>query len=83
MELNKLKNEVKNIMCDLETDCLTIECCDYSISGTLLTHCYYDVKTDTFAFTSGDMVEDKNAEELILNEEQQIEIFNDIIECYD
>lgn len=83
MELNKLKNEVKNIMCDLETDCLTIECCDYSINGTLLTHCYYNEETDTFAFTSGEMFEDKNAEELILNEEQQIEIFNDIIECYD
>lgn len=83
MELNKLKNEVKNIMCDLETDCLTIECCDYLVNGTLLTHCYYNEETDTFAFTSGEMFEDKNAEELILNEEQQIEIFNDIIECYD
>lgn len=78
-----LKNEVKTIMNDLETNCLTIECCDYSISGTLVTHCYYDETTDTFAFTSGNMLEDKHAEQLILNEKQQIEIFSDIIECYD
>lgn len=82
MTLNNLKDVVKAIMNDLETNCLTIECCDYSISGTLLTHCYYNIKTDTFAFTSGDMVEDKHAEELILNEKQKIEIFNAIIECY-
>jgi hypothetical protein len=77
-----MKKIVKEIMRELDTNCLTIECCDYSISGTLLTHCYYDIKTDTFAFTSGDMVEDKHAEELILNEKQKIEIFNAIIECY-
>lgn len=82
MTLNKLKNEVKAIMSDLETDCLTIDCCDYSVRGTLLTHCYYNEETDTFAFTSGEMYKDKHAEELILNEIQQIEIFNNIIECY-
>jgi hypothetical protein len=81
--MKKLLKDVKAIMADLDTNNITIECCDYKVKGTLLTHCYYDSINDKFAFTSGDMENDKFAEEIILNEEQTREILEAIIECYD
>jgi hypothetical protein len=80
--MKKMKNEIKEIMNDLDTNCLTISCCGYSTNGTLVTHCYYDEDNDDFIFTSGDMEEDKHAEEIILTDEQKTEVFQAIIECY-
>ena len=80
--MKQLKNQVKEIMADFDTDNITIECCDYKVKGTLLTHCYYDDLKDEFIFTSGDMVEDGIAEEIILTEEQTKEVLESIIECY-
>ena len=80
--MKKLLKKVRAIMADLETDCLTIECCDYKVKGTLLTHCYYDDIKDEFIFTSGDMVNDGIAEEIILNDEQTKEVLELIVECY-
>jgi hypothetical protein len=81
--MKKLLKDVKAIMADLETDCLTIDCCNYSVQGTLLTHCYYDAENDKLHFTSGDMENDKHAEEIILTDEQIKDVLTDIIECYD
>jgi hypothetical protein len=75
-----MKKIVKEIMRELDTNCLTIECCDYVVKGTLLTHCYY--VNDEFIFTSGDMENDKYAEEIILNENEINEVLESIIECY-
>ena len=80
--MEKLIKEVKEIMLDLDTDNLTIECCDYRVKGTLLTHCYYDAENDKLHFTSGDIENDKHAEEIILTDEQTKEVLELIIECY-
>jgi len=80
--MQKLIKEIKAVMTDLDTDCLTIDCCDYSVQGTLLTHCYYDAENDKFIFTSGDMENDKHAEEIVLNEMQTKEVLEAILECY-
>ena len=80
--MENLKKEIKSIMEDLDTNNLTIECCDYKVKGTLLTHCYYDDIKDEFIFTSGDMVADSIAEEIILNDEQTKEVLELIVECY-
>ena len=77
----KLTHEVIEIMNDLETESLTIECCDVVVNGDLLTHCYHiDGK---LVFTSGDMENDKHAEEILLTNEETIEVLENIIECYD
>jgi hypothetical protein len=77
-----LKNQVKEIMSDFDSNYITIGCCDYKVNGALLTHCYYDEANDKFIFTSGDMENDKHAEEIILNEEQTKEVLEIILECY-
>lgn len=77
-----LIKEVKSIFNDFCTNVINIECCNYKVSGTLLTHCYYVEKSDKFVFTSGDMIEDLFAEEVILSDEQKREVFESIIECY-
>ena len=81
--MKRLKNQVKEIMSDFDSNCITIECCDCKVNGTMLTHCYYDEANDKFIFTSGDMENDDFAEEIILNEEQEKEVLEGIIECYD
>ncbi len=81
--MKQLKKQVKEIMADFDSNCITIECCDYKVNGALLTHCYYDEVNDKFIFTSGDMENDKHAEEIILNEEQTKEVLESIVECYD
>ena len=77
-----LKKQVKEIMADFDSYCITIECCNYNVNGTLLTHCYYDEVNDKFIFTSGDMETDKHAEEIILDEVQTKEVLESILECY-
>ena len=77
-----LKRQVKEIMAEFDSNCLTIECCDCYVNGALLTHCYYDEENDDFIFTSGDMENDNHAEEIILNEEQTKEVLESILECY-
>lgn len=81
--MKQLKNQVKEIMADFDSNSLTIECCDCKVNGALLTHCYYDEANDKFIFTSGDMENDTHAEEIILNEEQEKEVLEGIVECYD
>ena len=81
--MKRLAKQVKEIMADFDINSLTIECCDYKANGALLTHCYYDEVNDKFIFTSGDMENDKHAEEIILNEEQTREVLESIIECYE
>jgi hypothetical protein len=81
-ELYKLQNQVLEIMEDFEGQSLPIECCDIKINGVLLTHCYHDEVYNLFFFSSGDMEEDKHAEEIILTDEQKTEVFQAIIECY-
>ena len=80
--MEELIKEVKAIMNDLDTDCLIIDCCAYKVKGALLTHCYYNEETDKFHFTSGDMEEDKQAEEILVTYSQMKEILSEIIECY-
>lgn len=80
--MKNLKNDVKSILLDFETDFITIECCDYKVGGVILTHCYYIPSDDRFVFTSGDMYEDKNSEEIILTDAQEKEILELIVECY-
>ena len=80
--MKQLKKQVKEIMADFEGNSLEIECCDCKINGAMLTHCYYDDVSDNFIFTSGDMEEDKFAEEIILNKEQTKEVLESIVECY-
>lgn len=80
--IETLTHEVVEIMMDLETNSLTLECCDFKIHNTMVTHCYYNPIDDTLIFTSGDMENDDYAEELILTNEQTIELLNLIIECY-
>ena len=75
-----MKKIVKEIMREFDTNCLTIECCDYAVRGVLLTHCYY--VNGEFIFTSGDMENDKYAEEIILNDNEINEVLEAIIECY-
>ena len=81
--MKRLKNQVKEIMSDFDSNCITIECCDCKVNGTMLTHCYYDEANDKFIFTSGDMENDDFAEEIILNEEQTREVLESIVECYE
>lgn len=80
--MNKLAKKVVVIMRDMDTNCLCIEDCDYSVNGTLLTHCYL-ADDGSFAFTSGDMENDDYAEEIYLTYGQIKEVFECIIECYD
>ena len=81
MKMRKLTNKVIGIMNDLDTESLNVECCDFMVNGALLTHCYnIDGK---LVFTSGDMENDKHAEEILLTNEETIEILENIIECYD
>ena len=81
--MKRIAEQVKEIMADFDADSLTIKCCDYKVNGALLTHCYYDEANDKFIFTSGDMENDKHAEEIILNEEQTKEVLESIVECYE
>ena len=81
--MKQVKNQVKEIMDDFDTNSLPIKCCDYNVNGALLTHCYYDEENDKFIFTSGDMENDKHAEEIILDEEQTKEVLESIVECYE
>ena len=76
----RLTHEVIEIMNDLDTNSLTIECCDVDINGDLLTHCYNI--NGKLVFTSGDMENDKHAEEILLTTEETIEVLESIIECY-
>lgn len=80
--MKRLIKQVKLIMADMDTDCLTIDCCNYSVNGTLLTHCYY-MGNGEFTFTSGDMENDKHAEEIHLTKQQMKEVLEEIVECYD
>lgn len=77
----KLTHEVIGIMNDLETESLNVECCDVMVNGALLTHCYN--VNGKLIFTSGDMENDKHAEEILLTNEETIEVLENIIECYD
>ena len=79
--METLIKEVKSVMAEFD-NALTIECCDCKINGAMLTHCYYDEDNDNFIFTSGDMENDKFAEEIVLNEEQTKEVLETILECY-
>lgn len=81
-KLYELHYQVLEIMEDFEGRSLPIECCDIRVNGALLTHCYHDEVYNFFFFTSGDMKEDKHAEEIILTDEQKMEVFQAIIECY-
>ena len=81
--MKRLTKQVKEIMADFDSNSLTIECCDYNVNGTMLTHCYYNEENDKFIFTSGDMENDKHAEEIILTEEQTREVLESIVECYE
>lgn len=80
--MKKLANLVKEIMSDFDSNYLTIECCDIKINGVLLTHCYYDDENDKFHFTSGNMEEDKHAEEILLTDEQTENVLREILETY-
>lgn len=80
-KIEKLTHEVIEIMNDLETESLNVECCNVIVDGALLTHCYnIDGK---LIFTSGDMENDKHAEQILLTNEETITILESIIECYD
>ena len=81
MANNRLKEEVKEIMLDLDTDCLTIDCCDFHKGNDLLTHCYN--RNGRFLYTAGDMEEDKHAVEHLLTDSEEKELLETIIECYD
>ena len=50
--------------------------------GSLLTHIFYNEDTDTLQFFAGDMVNDKNAEEVFPNEEEMETIYAEITDNF-
>lgn len=82
-EIKILTKTLKEIMGDYCTDVFTIGSCDYHVQGCLLTHCYYDWDNDKFIFTSGDMINDKDAEEILLSDNDIINVLKEIIYCYE
>ena len=82
-EIKKLTEKLVGIMYyDLDTDYLTIEGCDIHIQGCLLTHCYYDESNEKIIFSSGDLYTDKDAEEIILTDDDTIMALKEVIMCY-
>jgi hypothetical protein len=81
--IKSLTTDVLEIMNDLCTDWLTIECCDMVVQGCLLTHCYYVKEQNRLVFSSGDMFTDKHAEEILLTDDDTLRVLKSIIECYD
>lgn len=81
--IENLTNKVKEIMDDFETDYLTIDGCDIHIQGCLLTHCYYDNSNNKIIFSSGDLYVDKDAEEILLTDDDIIIALKEIICCYE
>ena len=52
------------------------------VQGSLLTHIFYKEEYDTLQFFAGDMVNDKDAEEVFPNEEEMETIFAVIIDNF-
>lgn len=52
------------------------------VQGSLLTHIFYNEGTDTLQFFAGDMVNDKNAEEVFPNEEEMETIYAEITDNF-
>lgn len=83
-EIKKLTDKLKAIMGEYDcTDYLTIDGCDIHIQGCLLTHCYYDEPNDKVIFSSGDLYADKDAEEIILTDDDTIMALKEVIMCYE
>ena len=80
--VKELTTKVREIMSDFDSDYLPIEDCDIHIQGCILTHCFYDSDSNKIVFTSGDMLNDKHAEEIHLSDCDTINALQDIIESY-
>ena len=52
------------------------------VQGSLLTHIFYTEEYDTLQFFAGDMVNDKNAEEVFPNEEEMEAIYTEITDNF-
>ena len=52
------------------------------VQGSLLTHIFYKEEYDTLQFVAGDMVNDKNAEEVFPNEEEMEAIYTEITDNF-
>lgn len=52
------------------------------VQGSLLTHIFYKEEYDTLQFFAGDMVNDKDAEEVFPNEEEMETIFAEITDNF-
>ena len=52
------------------------------VQGSLLTHIFYKEEYDTLQFFAGDIVNDKNAEEVFPNEEEMETIYAEIADNF-
>ena len=52
------------------------------VQGSLLTHIFYNESYDRLQFFAGDMVNDKNAEEVFPNEEEMETIYAEIADNF-
>ena len=79
---------VKNKMHDLISivdeygGLIVVEDLDIVVGNCLITHIFYNEGTDTLQFFAGDMVNDKDAEEVFPNEEEMETIYAEITDNF-
>jgi hypothetical protein len=63
-------------------DLIGVEDLGLVVQGCILTHIFYNQETDTLHYFSGDIVEDKYAEELFPNEKEFNEIYDMVLDNF-
>jgi hypothetical protein len=79
-----MKNKIKELISIILEygEYIVVSDLDIKVQGCILTHLYYNEETDTLHYFSGDIVEDKYAEELFPNEKEFEEIYEEITDAF-
>ena len=78
------KGKIRNLISIVEDygGLIVVSDLGIKVQGSLLTHIFYNEDTDTLQFFAGDIVNDKNAEEVFPNEEEMEAIYTEITDNF-
>ena len=78
------KDKIRNLISIVEDygGLIVVSDLGIKVQGSLLTHIFYKEEYDTLQFFAGDMVNDKDAEEVFPNEEEMETIYTEIADNF-
>lgn len=79
--MDKYQQTIADIIAEYG-DLIGVEDLGLVVQDCILTHIFYNQETDTLHYFSGDIVEDKYAEELFPNEEEFNEIYDMVLDNF-